>query len=398
MNTCYRRLHIVSVLAFCLSASFLPAQPADSRESSELPPALDAPKPETTDGAVIKLALLLDTSSSMDGLINQARSHLWNVVNEIGKAEVEGEIPQLQVALFQYGNSGLESADSYVQLRSPFTTDLDVISEQLFSLSTNGGQEYCGAVIRESLKQLDWGQSQDGPALRMIVIAGNEPFNQGTEPYKESIATARGLDIKVNTIFCGNREEGRRTFWADGAKLGKGYCASINQNQKLPDIATPFDETIEALNEALNGTYLGYGAAGAAGKLRQTAQDSFNASASSFGSISRIQAKTSNNYSTSHWDIVSAVEEETIDLAKIEDNDLPKELQGKPLEQKQAEIAELSAERKRIAAEIQANSAKRDAYIAETRKEAAESGTALDDALISAMREQAQDVGFSFKD
>ncbi|MDA9317377.1 hypothetical protein N9Q19_01085 [Puniceicoccaceae bacterium] len=50
---------------------------------------MDAPKPEPTKGPMIKLALLLDTSNSMDGLINQARSRLWNVVNEIGKAEAE---------------------------------------------------------------------------------------------------------------------------------------------------------------------------------------------------------------------------------------------------------------------------------------------------------------------
>lgn len=398
MNTCFQPLHTISALALFLSFSLLSAQPASIRETSELPPALDAPKPEPTEGPVIKLALLLDTSNSMDGLINQARSRLWNVVNEIGKAEVEGKLPQLQVALYQYGNSGLSKEDNFIQLRSPFTTDLDVISEQLFSLSTNGGQEYCGAVIQESLRQLNWGQSQDGPALRMIVIAGNEPFNQGTEPYKESIATANGLDIKVNTIFCGRREEGRRTFWADGAKLGGGYYASINQDQKQPDIATPFDETIEALNEALNGTYLGYGAGGTRGKERQSAQDSSNASVSLFGSMSRIRAKSGANYATSHWDIVSAVEEDKVDLAKIDDKDLPEELQGKSPKEQQAEIAKLSTERKRIAAEIESNARQRDSYIAKARKEAANKGTALDDALISALREQAKAVGFNFAD
>jgi hypothetical protein len=30
----------------------------------------------------VQIALLLDTSNSMDGLIDQARSQLWRVVNE----------------------------------------------------------------------------------------------------------------------------------------------------------------------------------------------------------------------------------------------------------------------------------------------------------------------------
>ncbi|RPI65426.1 MAG: hypothetical protein EHM44_00590, partial [Ignavibacteriales bacterium] len=31
----------------------------------------------------IQLALLLDTSNSMDGLIDQAKSQLWKIVNEL---------------------------------------------------------------------------------------------------------------------------------------------------------------------------------------------------------------------------------------------------------------------------------------------------------------------------
>jgi hypothetical protein len=41
------------------------------------------------------------------------------------------------------------------QLHLPCTRDLDQVSEQLFKLITHGGEEYCGAVIREALKKLD---------------------------------------------------------------------------------------------------------------------------------------------------------------------------------------------------------------------------------------------------
>ncbi|MEM6769067.1 MAG: hypothetical protein AAF597_00670, partial [Bacteroidota bacterium] len=34
----------------------------------------------------IQIAFLLDTSSSMDGLIDQAKARLWNILNEILKA------------------------------------------------------------------------------------------------------------------------------------------------------------------------------------------------------------------------------------------------------------------------------------------------------------------------
>jgi hypothetical protein len=48
----------------------------------------------TTDNAVvpvkdqtIMIALLLDTSNSMDGLIDQAKSQLWKIVNEVAAAK-----------------------------------------------------------------------------------------------------------------------------------------------------------------------------------------------------------------------------------------------------------------------------------------------------------------------
>jgi len=55
----------------------------------------------------IQLAILLDTSSSMDGLIDQARNQIWQVVNEFSTAKQNGLTPILEVALFEYGCCGL---------------------------------------------------------------------------------------------------------------------------------------------------------------------------------------------------------------------------------------------------------------------------------------------------
>ena len=97
----YKLLLLVSsmVLTIC---STLQAQPANRVESLNVKPALDAPKPELFDGPIIQLALLLDTSNSMDGLIDQARTRLWTIVNEMGKAKVAGKPPQLTV--FSFGS------------------------------------------------------------------------------------------------------------------------------------------------------------------------------------------------------------------------------------------------------------------------------------------------------
>jgi len=389
---------LLGLASFAAASSMLFAQPADSREDVVPPPALDAPAPDPTDGPVIKLALLLDTSNSMDGLINQARTRLWKVVNTMGAARADGVVPQLQVALFQYGNSRLEAADDYVQLRCPFTTDLDVVSEQLFGLSTNGGSEYCGAVIREAMQRLDWGNASAGPVLRVIVVAGNEPFNQGSEPYAESIATARGLEVRVNTIFCGAREEGRRTLWADGARLGEGHFAAIDQNQAVPEIETPFDETLMELNEALNGTYLGYGQRGKRAEARQRTQDAVNSSLSYSAGISRIEAKTTSNYATSSWDLVSAVEAGEVELEDLETEALPEALRGMSADEREAELAKLRAERSKLTERIRELTARRSQFIAAARKDQAASAPDLDDALISALQAQGAALGFTFSE
>ena len=90
----------------------------------------------------IKIALLLDTSNSMDGLINQAKSQLWKIVNELALAKCEGEKPTVKIALYEYGNDRLTASEGYIRMVTPLTNDLDQISQDLFGLTTNGGSEF----------------------------------------------------------------------------------------------------------------------------------------------------------------------------------------------------------------------------------------------------------------
>src|SRR5688572_4946815 len=165
-----------------------------------------APEKTTADKPLIQIAILLDTSSSMSGLINQARTQLWTIVNEFARSKQGGQTPALQVALYEYGNSGLSAGEGYIRQVLPLTDDLDHVSAELFKLTTNGGDEYCGHVIQSATKGLAW---SDSPKVyRAIFIAGNEPFTQGTIDYKQSCAAAIAKGIIVNTIHCGGEEAG----------------------------------------------------------------------------------------------------------------------------------------------------------------------------------------------
>jgi hypothetical protein len=223
-------------------------------------------------GQTIMLALLLDTSNSMDGLIDQAKSQLWKIVNEVAAAKSgDGKQPNIKIALYEYGNAGLSSDEGYIRQVSALTEDLDVISEKLFSLTTNGGNEFCGQVIKTALNQLTWSASKAD--LKMIFIAGNEPFTLGGVSYELACGTAKEKGVVVNTIYCGEFDEGIALSWKRGAELTGGAFMSIEQNSKTVYVPTPYDDQIAALNDKLNATYVYYGASGEYRKEQQIVQD-----------------------------------------------------------------------------------------------------------------------------
>ena len=135
----------------------------------------------------IQVAILLDTSGSMQGLIEQAKSRLWNIVNTLTTLKYKGETPEIEIALYEYGSYMLYKGD-YIRQITPLTVDLDLISKELFALTTSGSEEYCGTVIQRAVKELEWGQNEAD--MKLVYIAGNEEFTQGSVSYKTAIADA----------------------------------------------------------------------------------------------------------------------------------------------------------------------------------------------------------------
>lgn len=333
----------------------------------------------------IMLALLLDTSNSMDGLIEQAKSQLWTIVNELSAAKChDGARPQIEIALFEYGNDGLPQSEGYMRMVTDLTGDLDEISEKLFSLSTNGGDEYCGYAIDKSIRKLDWSKSEAD--LKMIFIAGNEPFSQGNVSYQSACGLAKENDIVVNTIFCGDYNEGINTSWRHGATLTGGSYMSIEQNRKTVYVKTPYDDKIDRLNEEMNKTYIYYGAQGRSKKEKQVAQDANAASYSQANKVKRAISKSSHAYKNSSWDLVDAYEDNEEVLESVEKEYLPAPMQDMSTEEQKGYVKALTKKRESIKADIQSLSVKRKQYIANHKPAKATENT-LDQAMINAIKE-----------
>ncbi len=336
----------------------------------------------------IMLALLLDTSNSMDGLINQAKSQLWKIVNELAAAKCgDGSRPRIKIALYEYGNDGLPSTEGYIRQVIGLTDDLDLISEKLFALTTNGGNEFCGHVIKTSLNQLGW--STSNADLKMIFIAGNEPFTQGSVSYRIACSAAKEKGVVVNTIFCGGFDEGLNTNWKDGADIAGGSYMSIEQNRKTVYITTPYDSKIDACNERLNKTYIYYGTAGEHKKAAQATQD-MNAESYGMGNkVERAVSKSTHAYKNSSWDLVDAAKEDESVISAAPAEQLPAEMQGMSAEQRKGYVIQKANERSAIQNEIQELNKKRQEYIASHSQQANED-TLLDAALIKAIRDKAK--------
>lgn len=344
---------------------------------------------ERTSDQTIQVAILLDTSNSMDGLIDQAKSRLWNIVNTLTTLKYEGESPEIEISLYEYGNDGIEPSDNYVRKVTSLTQDLDLISEKLFSLRTNGGSEYCGAVISEANEGLDWEANES--SMKLIYIAGNEPFTQGEIHYKEAISSARKSNIYVNTIFCGDKEEGIDGQWKDGADLGEGKYFNIDSDKKVIYISTPYDDQIDEFNKRLNATYYGYGSLGREKKALQLTQDENASSISKENKVERSVAKTKKRaYKNESWDLLDRVEKDKSFLENAKDSELPVEIKGKTLEEKKAFVNQKSAERTEIQEKIAELSIKRDSYI---KAELVERGDADKDDLGAAIEESILQIG-----
>lgn len=354
----------------------------------------EKPKDDSKAENKIQVALLLDTSNSMDGLIDQAKSRLWNIVNTLTTLKYAGKVPQIEIALYEYGNDGIKD-ENYIRQVTPLTQDLDLISEKLFALKTNGGSEYCGAVIRDASNNLSWDGNEK--SMKLIYIAGNEAFDQGNVNYKDMITKAKAKNIYTNTIFCGDRKEGIDTFWQNGATLGDGKYFNIDSNKEVIFIETPYDRKISESNDKLNNTYIYYGSQGSMYKNKQVLQDQNASMKSASVAAERTVSKSKKNaYNNEHWDLVDKAEKDKDYASKLKNEDLPTELKGKSKAEIQKIVSQKSAERDQIQKEISTLSIERQKYIDnEMKKRGNGDGDDLGVAIEKSILELAKKNGYT---
>lgn len=343
----------------------------------------------------VDIAILLDTSNSMDGLIGQAKNQLWTIVQQFAKARKNGQTPVLRVALFEYGNTRLPASEGYIRQVVPLIDDLDRLSESLFGLTTSGGDEYCGQVIQEAVKRLDW--SREPGSYKAIFIAGNEEFTQGPVDFHVACRQAIDKGVVVNTIHCGGSQDGIQGGWREGAKLAEGESLNIDQDQAVVNIDCPQDKIIIQLNAELNRTYLWYGKAEDRGRYaaNQAAQDMNAQNTSASAASSRAVAKANSVYSNRNRDLVDTFSEDHEILAKINDDDLPATVKQLKPEERGAYVQQMATQRAAIQKRINEIGAEREAYLAkEQSRLASNANSTFGAAAVNTIRNQLTKSGY----
>ena len=341
----------------------------------------------------VDLVICLDTSGSMNGLIESAKTKLWDIVNELAKGK---PAPTLRIALLTYGSPSYGPETGFVNKDLDFTTDLDMVYQKLFALRTNGGTELVARVSKTALDDLDW--VEDKRSLRLIFVCGNERADQDKQHSLAQVAKeAVKKNVIINTIYCrwNGAKKGEAETWSGLSALAEGRFVTIDQNKGTVVIATPVDKKLAELGQKMNKTYVWYGIDGKARMLNQLKQDANAVKLGTGVAATRATSKAGYLYRMEGACLVDrALADSKFDITKVAEKDLPEDLKKLTPKQRVKYLDTKKQERLSLQKEIAELSKQRDAFLREhNKKNLSKADQAFDDAIRATLQTQTKNVG-----
>ncbi|MDO4953883.1 MAG: VWA domain-containing protein [Akkermansia sp.] len=201
----------------------------------------------------VQVVLCLDASGSMDQLFVEVADSLNMLVNTMTRCRLNGKKARVNLGIVVYGQAMDNGAP---RVLTPFTTDVKSMRSKLKEIQCDGAVEPCGEVIDFALDNFEWNMRDRQDILKIIFIAGNEDFKQGSLDYRTAMHKAKRKNIIVNTIYCypGMEEEALMTpegkEWADAATYADGLGLVITMDGSTP-AGSPDDAKLHAAAKAL---------------------------------------------------------------------------------------------------------------------------------------------------
>src|ERR1043165_6481107 len=184
---------------------------------------LISPVPVEASGQRLEMVFVIDTTGSMNGLLDGAKQRIWGIVNGV----MREQNTRVRIGLVAYRDRG----DAYVTQVLPLTEDLDKVYMTLIDYQAVGGgdgPEDVRTALADSVYRIPWSEATSGTS-RIIFLVGDAPPHDDYDDVADTLttaATAMKKGIIVNTIQCGASSETKRA-WEAIAVLGHGQYFAI---------------------------------------------------------------------------------------------------------------------------------------------------------------------------
>ena len=348
-------------------------------------------KPVDAEPKVIEMTFVLDTTGSMGGLIEGAKTKIWHIINDVMQKQGKAAATSVKVGLVAYRDRG----DEYVTKITPLSENLDEVYRVLMDYKAAGGgdtPEDVRMALRDGVEKAGWSKP-DKNVSQIIFLVGDAPPHDNYKdvpPTQESVKKARQRGMVVNTIQAGV-DKATTAAWHSIAQHGGGEYFAIAQDGGVRAVATPYDVELSDLGSKMGSTYVAYGSAGArvSKKEAQVSMEAkVSAAAPATAKADRAVNKAINSKAYDDADLIQSVENKSVELERIKTEELPDEMQKMSAEERKVYVDKQIAERKVIKERIVDLSHKRDAYIAEQNKKSAGKEDGFDTAVSTALGKQ----------
>jgi len=165
----------------------------------------------------IEVVFVLDTTSSMSGLIQAAKEKIWSIATTMASAQ---ENPDIRMGLVAFRDRG----DAYITRSYDLSHDLDSMYASLMDFRAQGGgdgPESVNQALYDAVHDISW--SDDSKVYKTIFLVGDAPPHMDYSndvKYPVTLQAAARKGIIVNAIQSGQHRH-TRPAWQEIAALGQ---------------------------------------------------------------------------------------------------------------------------------------------------------------------------------
>jgi hypothetical protein len=310
---------------------------------------------------------VLDTTGSMGDLIDGAKKKIWSIASTIVETNPDADV---SMALVAYRDVG----DDYVLQTTPLSEDIQGMYGKLVRLEAAGGgdtPESVNAALNEAVKNLQW--TSGDHVKRIVFLVGDAPPHMDypqERQYPDILDDAAKRNIIVNAVQAGDLWE-TTVVWKEIAQFGNGRYIPIPQTGgEVVIVVTPYDDEILELQGQLDRTVLPYGNREQQDYANFTLSEKAAAPSSVRLDNSKFYAKrrAKKEVLTGGGDLVGDVRNKAIELDKVAEEELPKELQETPKPERSQWLEQKIKQRAALETKMEELIAKRDSFVLEENK------------------------------